>query len=187
MVSSNTAALLLLSAAQGSAEAMLKLSSHDIHRHLSNQLGGVNSIMPKHAPSRNREMLEDNCPGTPLLWKIVDNESGNHVGFGLGTIHLPTELVLKDSSKESIMNAIQDSCNVYGEVNLLDPAVQLELQECTAPFISTAAKVSDIPDEDLKAAYEAKLLEIATAVASDEPLIGTIYQSLSSLPLFLVQ
>lgn len=190
MVPFKTATSLFFAAALGGgaeAEAMLKLSPDAIQRHLTNRFGGVNGVLPNLAVSHNRKILEEECPETPLLWKIVDKESGNHVGFGLGTMHLPEEILLSDSAKDSIMNAIQDSCNIYGELNLLDPAVQLELQACMAPLAGPAATVADIPDQDVKAAYEAKLLEIATAVASEESFIDTIHQSLLSLPLFLAQ
>ena len=162
-------------------------SPHEIQRHLSNRFGSINSVVPKLISTYERKILADDCPETPFLWKIVENESGNHVGFGLGTMHLPAELVLSDDAYFTIFNAIEDSCNIYGEVNLIDPIVQSELEECMKPFAKNAATISDIADEDVKAAYEAKLLEIAGKVTVDELIVDAIYQALLPLPLFLVQ
>ena len=113
--------------------------------------------------------------------------SGSHVGFGLGTMYLPAELILSDDAYFTIFNAVEDSCNIYGEVNLLDPNVQSEVVKCMAPFSTNAATISDISDEDVKAAYEAKLLEVAGKVSVDESVVDAIYQALLPLPLFLVQ
>lgn len=181
---------MLLFPAQAFAAARLHgFSSHEIQRHLSNRFGRISSIVPKLISSRDRKLLAEteNCPETPYLWKIIENNSGSHVGFGLGTMHLPAELILSDDAYFTIFNAVEDSCNIYGEVNLLDPNVQSELEKCMAPFSANAATVLDISDEDVKAAYEAKLLEVAGKVSVDESVVDAIYQALLPLPLFLVQ
>lgn len=150
-------------------------------------MGGLNGAFNACGSSGTRIIQEVDCPETPYLWKITENDSGKHVGFGLGTMHLPPELVLSDDAYASIFSAIADSCDIYGELNLLDPAVGQELVQCITPLAANAATVNDIQDQDIKSAYEAKLLEIATLVAPDESYVDGIYQALLLLPLFLVQ
>ena len=152
MVSFKFSTSLLLAFAQGSQAHTLQFSPRDIQRHLfQQQVGNVNSFLHPRFSSHNRQTEEQECPETPFLWKIIDDESGNHVGFGLGTLHLPPELVLSDDAYASIIHVIEDSCNIYGELNLRDPDVQAELVECRAPVVSNSATVSDIPDEAVKA------------------------------------
>ena len=49
---------------------------------------------------------DESCPGTPMLWKINNIETGKHVGFGVGTMHLPKDVVLTQGSYDSILAAI---------------------------------------------------------------------------------
>ena len=49
---------------------------------------------------------DESCPGTPWLWKINNIETGKHVGFGVGTMHLPKDVVLTQGSYDSILAAI---------------------------------------------------------------------------------
>lgn len=185
----------LLAATRSAALKLHHFSPDDIHQLISKQImGGINGVHPTELSSGIRKLqnASSSCPGTPYLWKIIENESGEHVGFGIGTMHLPAELVLTDDAYGSIINAVEDSCDVYGEINLRDPAVVLELEQCMTPLSQGAATVADIPDEEIKSAYEAKLLEIATMVAAtypqgDENLVDTFYQALLPLPLFLAQ
>jgi hypothetical protein len=51
--------------------------------------------------------VDDDCPGTPFLWKIVEDATGEHVGFGVGTMHLPYDVVLTEASYNSISSAIE--------------------------------------------------------------------------------
>ena len=44
----------------------------------------------------------DDCPGTPFLWKITEDATGKHVGFGLGTMHLPLDVVTTQAGYISI-------------------------------------------------------------------------------------
>lgn len=90
--------------------------------------------------------------------------------------------MLTDDAYSSVFSAIEDSCSIYAETNLLDPAVQLEIGECQSPLLAAAATVSDIPDEEIKAEYEAELLEIAASVTTDSSLVDVIYQALLALP-----
>ena len=48
----------------------------------------------------------ESCPGTAMLWKINNIETGKHVGFGVGTMHLPKDVVLTQGSYDSILAAI---------------------------------------------------------------------------------
>ena len=187
---------LFISSLAATPSAALKLdhfSPDDIHQLISKHImGGTNNVYPTKLSSGSRKLQDASCPGTPYLWKIIENESGEHVGFGIGTMHLPAELVLTDDAYESILHAVEDSCDVYGEINLQDPAVGIELEQCMTPLSQGAATVADIPDEEIRSAYEAKLLEIATMVAGtypqgDETLVDMFYQALLPLPLFLAQ
>jgi len=49
---------------------------------------------------------EANCPGTPFLWKIIENDTGSHVGFAVGTAHLPADIVLTEEAFGSIISAV---------------------------------------------------------------------------------
>ena len=49
---------------------------------------------------------DESCPGTAMLWKINNIETGKHVGFGVGTMHLPKDVVLTQGSYDSILAAI---------------------------------------------------------------------------------
>lgn len=56
--------------------------------------------------ARRMQQDEANCPGTPFLWKIIDDATGNHVGFGLGTMHLPSDVVTTEDAFFSIVSAV---------------------------------------------------------------------------------
>ena len=56
--------------------------------------------------------MDDDCPGTPILWKIVQNATGEHVGFGVGTMHLPYDVVLTEASWNSTRSAIEGGCMI---------------------------------------------------------------------------
>lgn len=49
---------------------------------------------------------EENCPGTPFLWKIIENDTGNHVGFGVGTMHFTADIITTEGALDSIKSAI---------------------------------------------------------------------------------
>lgn len=49
---------------------------------------------------------EANCPGTPFLWKIIEDVTGSHVGFAVGTMHLPADIVSTEEAYYSIISAI---------------------------------------------------------------------------------
>ena len=57
-------------------------------------------------PLVRRIQDESTCPGTPFLWKITEDATGNHVGFGVGTMHLPADIVTTDEAYDSIISAI---------------------------------------------------------------------------------
>mmetsp|Transcript_37403 Transcript_37403/g.79798 ORF Transcript_37403/g.79798 Transcript_37403/m.79798 type:complete len:154 (-) Transcript_37403:2245-2706(-) len=60
-------------------------------------------LRDSHAASNATE----DCPGTPFLWKISEDATGKHVGFGLGTMHLPVDVVTTDHAYSSIKAAIE--------------------------------------------------------------------------------
>lgn len=89
------------------------------------------------------------------------------LGFGLGTMHLPVSVVKTTEGQNSIINAINDSCDVYGELNLIDEDVKAEIKECLAPIQTGFATVEDIPDEELRGVIKSKVIEIALAISPD--------------------
>ncbi len=66
-------------------------------------------VLRRLAPSQllRRTQNEASCPGTPFLWKIVEDATGNHVGFGIGTMHIPPDLAVTDEALVSIVNAVE--------------------------------------------------------------------------------
>jgi len=67
-------------------------------------------ILRRLAPGQlpRRTQVEDqSCPGTPFLWKIVENSTGNHVGFGIGTMHLPPDLATTNKTFDSLISAVE--------------------------------------------------------------------------------
>lgn len=79
---------------------------------------------------RHRLLGEGDCPGGAFLWKIVRDETSEHVGFGLGTIHVPTSEATSEEALASIMNAVDDSCDVYGELNFYRDEILDEVIKC---------------------------------------------------------
>lgn len=57
-------------------------------------------------PFGEPDSSEEDCPGAPFLWKIVEDATGKHVGFSLGTMHLPHDVVTTADSLASIHHAI---------------------------------------------------------------------------------
>jgi hypothetical protein len=56
---------------------------------------------------RARHIQEQaSCPGTPFLWKIIEDATGNHVGFGVGTMHVPADIVTTEEAYGSIISAV---------------------------------------------------------------------------------
>lgn len=162
---------LLSPAAAAVKDAQVNLLDHSGHRNLQ----------------EGTQTEDDTCPGTPFLWKIIKDETGEHVGFGLGTLHLPVDLVLTDNAYASIINAVEDSCAVYGELDLADMAVAAALAECVGEFESEAARISDIQDEDLRMEYESIARELAALVAgegADAAVVDLIYQNVMNLSLY---
>ena len=90
-----------------SASPMPQLSNHDIRQHLICQMLGVDVIWMQPTSPHRRKIEETDCPGTPFLWKIIEDKSGKHVGFGLGTMHLPAELILTEEAYASILSAVE--------------------------------------------------------------------------------
>ncbi|KAL7477618.1 hypothetical protein ACHAW6_003416 [Cyclotella cf. meneghiniana] len=190
MILLNFVLIALLAASKAvCAVQFLQLPFNDFHHQFMKKFGDAKSFrtMQPLPYFRNVEQTETDCPGAPFLWKIVEIDSGEHVGFGLGTMHLPPDLVLTEEAYASIIHAVEDSCNIYGEVNLLDPQIIAEIQACVAPLEENAATVEDIPDDDVKAAYEEKLMEIAAMTSDDESIVDSLYQALLQLPLYAVE
>ena len=70
----------IVAAATFQQPAILQHIHHDmVHKALNLPPNGV--VQHKHRFTQ----AEDNCPGTPFLWKIND-EDGKHRGFAVGTM-----------------------------------------------------------------------------------------------------
>lgn len=141
---------------------------------------------------RRHVQATDECPGTPFLWKIFEDSSGKHVGFGVGTMHLPRDVVATPEAYKSIEAAIggklvierrrciiiivqsclimfptsnySDSCDVYGELNFYNENATAEFEECAESFITNSATVNDIPDEALKQSVLEKLTQVVLKI-----------------------
>ena len=84
------------------ANAATKRNAHDadVHHHHRRRIQGV------------KKDVDDDCPGTPFLWKIVQNATGEHVGFGVGTMHMKKDVVLTEASWTSTLSAIEGECRI---------------------------------------------------------------------------
>ncbi|KAL9187382.1 hypothetical protein ACHAXT_001485 [Thalassiosira profunda] len=203
-------ALLALLAATAAASGAglpprhLQLPAASVHVHLQNVARALrdgedvprrttNNYADAGRPRREQAVDDtafgsEECPGTPLLWKIVENASGKHVGFGLGTMHLPVDVVTTDGAYASILAAIEDSCDVFGELNLHDTDVVTEIAACAGNATVDAATVEDIPDPELQEAIRSKMMEIGVTLSPDDPEVAQFYADrLLTLPLEEVQ
>jgi len=110
----------------------------------------------------------EGCPGTAYLWKITDDNAENkHVGFAFGTMHLPVDIVTTEAAYDSVMEAIIDSCDVYGELNMNNRNVSTAVQSCLQEISANAATPNDLPSEELRNAIRAKLVSIAADVPGE--------------------
>eukprot|EP00985_Skeletonema_marinoi_P013310 scaffold6578_cov141-Skeletonema_marinoi.AAC.8 len=159
-------------------------------------IGGMMDISLIQASHRRKVQAVDEiqtdaspCPGNPFLWKIIEDESGKHVGFGVGTLHFPSDLALTDDAYGSIIHAVEDSCGIYGELDLMDGIVAQELAGCVGDLNVEAAKIADIQDEDLRLSYENVSREFAVLAAgagADAESIDIIHQQLLQLSLYSI-
>ena len=103
-------------AAVGYSHLHLPLIRHDFFP-FANGLTERSAHADGHHPLRRHIQggegeVDDDCPGTPILWKIVQNATGEHVGFGVGTMHLPYDVVLTEASWNSTRSAIEGGCMI---------------------------------------------------------------------------
>jgi hypothetical protein len=127
--------------------------------------------------TRARRQLERtrqrNCTYDPFLWKIyrtATNVTGEeHVGFGVGTVHLPVSVVLNNQAWDDIQLAIQSSCAVYAEVNLLDSTVDAQFQACVEDigYMTPMMLVSDIENATLQQKFDNVISDIAADLNPD--------------------
>ncbi len=64
------------------------------------------ALLADQNPHPRRIQEEASCPGTPFLWKIIEDATGHHVGFGVGTMHLPADVITTDEAFGSIISAV---------------------------------------------------------------------------------
>lgn len=78
----------------------------------------------------------------------------------------------------------EDSCDIYGELNLYDNNTLNEIVECQNSTLEGEATLADIPDEGLRDEVKAKILEtILQYVEIDSANTEIIASSFDSLPL----
>jgi len=78
----------------------------------------------------------------------------------------------------------EDSCDVYGELNLYDNNTLNDLMECQNSTLEFEATLADIPDEELRDEVKAKVLEtILQYVEIDSATAETLASSFDSEPL----
>ena len=89
---------------------------HHIHKDMVHRTLGINAATPNNVqsqPQPQRQQLERftetdvDCPGTPMLWKITEDSTGKHVGFGVGTMHMPADVVVTEGAYNSLLSAIE--------------------------------------------------------------------------------
>lgn len=92
---------------------------HHIHKDMVHRTLGINAATPNNVihqlpqPQRKRQQFErftetdEDCPGTPMLWKITEDSTGKHVGFGVGTMHMPADVVVTEGAYNSLLSAIE--------------------------------------------------------------------------------
>ena len=162
--------LLAASAAAGRpgllpSHLQLPAASVHVHRHLVGRALRDGEDVPRRTTNnkvgarlpRRGQAVDDTafgseeCPGTPMLWKIVETSSGKHVGFGLGTMHLPVDVVTTDGAYASILAAIEGESRIVPFVhrrassffaNAHIMCVHL-IATCVAPFPKTRAMSSE--------------------------------------------
>eukprot|EP00578_Thalassiosira_sp_NH16_P001750 CAMPEP_0181134872 /NCGR_PEP_ID=MMETSP1071-20121207/32320_1 /TAXON_ID=35127 /ORGANISM="Thalassiosira sp., Strain NH16" /LENGTH=495 /DNA_ID=CAMNT_0023221421 /DNA_START=42 /DNA_END=1529 /DNA_ORIENTATION=- len=179
-----------VSSSVGASNAILHNRRPAVRRHNDNNSNDQQQLTRVDEQRSLVEGEESSCPGTPFLWKITDDDNGKHVGFAVGTMNLPGDVVLTAESWKAIGHAIEDSCDVYGELNTHSPNVTAALQTCQASIESLAITVDDLPSQPLKAAIRTKLIQILT---SNNPTNDTSENieikagRLGSLPLAEVQ
>ena len=65
--------------------AILQHIHHDVQKALNLPSPTTNGIVQQHKHRFTQVEEDEDCPGTPLLWKIND-EDGKHRGFAVGTM-----------------------------------------------------------------------------------------------------
>ena len=106
------------------------------------------------------------CVDAPFLWLIRnDNDGGKVEGLGVGSLHLPRGFIMTDNEWQSLVNAAEDGCTIFSEIDVSDPlALQNILSSClispTEPIY-----VSDLPDTALQAEIENIVTQIVEEYA----------------------
>lgn len=78
----------------------------------------------------------------------------------------------------------EDSCDVYGELNLYDNNTLNEIVQCQNSTLEGEATLADIPDEGLREEVKAKILEtILQYVEIDSDTAETLASSFDPVPL----
>lgn len=108
LISASTAFSAAAAASYSQEPAIL----HHIHKDMVHRTLGINAATPNNVqPQPQRQQFErltetDDCPGTPMLWKLTEDSTGKHVGFGVGTMHMPADVVVTEGAYNSLLSAI---------------------------------------------------------------------------------
>lgn len=131
--------------------------------------------------------LQDDCTTDPFLWTIHQTSNTDTamssttttkapltddsvVGFAVGSIHLSRYNALPATNGgvawNSLVAALQDSCAVFGEVDLTSRENRREIALCTTRENPNVATLQDIPDPMMKGQIRAVLENVTLAYGS---------------------
>ena len=144
--------------------------------------GASHSASRRRSDSSSRGLSEEgsgsqSCPGDPMMWTVhrarggAGGGDGDVVGFAVGTMHRPRDIVLTVDAWKVISRAVSSSCVVYGEVDLLDGAVAEAVTACLNQYVNDPERyilISDVPDGSLRFELMKKTEEIAAAAFPDD-------------------
>lgn len=117
---------------------------------------------PRQLQANSGATAGEECLDAPYLWLIRSDNDNNEVkGLGVGTMHLPRQFVLTESEWQSLVNAVEDACTVYAEVDLTDPTL-LEAVVTSCANTREPVFVADLPDPALRATLEEIVMDIVT-------------------------
>jgi len=117
---------------------------------------------------------DDSCQQYPFLWTIrrktgeglgSANPNNRILGYAIGTMHLDPAIVMTKEAWTSIRNVVDDACAVYGELDLTRLSVATQAAQClqNIEIGDDMVTIDQLPDEELRDAYQAKLLEFVEA------------------------
>ena len=104
------------------------------------------------------------------------------VGFAVGSMHLPRDLIVSNDGWNSLTAAASDACAIYGEVDVTDPEIIQDITACSVGAQKNWATLNDIPDEALRSEYATIMNNIANEYMNGA---STIAESFMELPILV--